>query len=134
MFGAGDAAVSAAVARRIRAGRVGSGQGGRGVRQHRVAPVLHPGGAGVVGLAGEVEAPSAVRPDLARQPDRGVAVHQVALAFLVQQSGVFAIPKAASVEHVLDNALAGDLELTRAEMRAISDAFPVKARKSLPVI
>ena len=65
---------------------------------------------------------------------RNISVHQVALAFLVQQSGVFAIPKAASVEHVLDNALAGNLELTRAEMRAISDAFPVKPRKSLPVI
>jgi diketogulonate reductase-like aldo/keto reductase len=65
---------------------------------------------------------------------RNITVHQVALAFLVQQSGIFAIPKAARVEHVLDNALAGDLELTRAEMRAISDAFPVRPRKSLPMI
>ncbi len=65
---------------------------------------------------------------------RHITVHQVALAFLVQQSEVFAIPKAARVEHVLDNALAGNLELTRAEMRAVSDAFPVKPRKSLPVL
>ena len=65
---------------------------------------------------------------------RHVTVHQVALAFLVQQGDVFAIPKAARVEHVLDNARAGDLELTRAEMQSISDAFPVRPRKSLPMI
>ncbi|HEX6993436.1 MAG TPA: aldo/keto reductase [Gammaproteobacteria bacterium] len=65
---------------------------------------------------------------------RNITVHQVALAFLVQQSEVFAIPKAARVEHVLDNARAGDLELTRAEMQSISDAFPVRPRKSLPMI
>jgi len=65
---------------------------------------------------------------------RNVTVHQVALAFLVQQGGVFAIPKAARVEHVLDNARAGDLELTRAEMQSISDAFPVKPRRSLPML
>src|SRR5690606_195919 len=65
---------------------------------------------------------------------RNISLYQVALAFLVQQSGVFAIPKAARVEHVLDNALAGDLELTRAEMQSISDAFPVKPRKSLPML
>jgi len=65
---------------------------------------------------------------------RNISVYQVALAFLVQQGNVFAIPKAARVEHVLDNALAGDLELTRAEMQSISDAFPMKPRKSLPMI
>lgn len=65
---------------------------------------------------------------------RNVTVYQVALAFLVQQGDVFAIPKAARVEHVLDNARAGDLELTRAEMQSISDAFPVKPRKSLPML
>ena len=43
-----------------------------GEGQHRVAPVGHPGGAGVVGLAGEVEPPPAVRPDRAghRRPAR----------------------------------------------------------------
>lgn len=65
---------------------------------------------------------------------RNVTPHQVALAFLVQQGEVFTIPKAARVEHVLDNALAGSLELTRAEMRALDDAFPVKPRRELPMI
>lgn len=65
---------------------------------------------------------------------RNITVHQVALAYLIQQSAVFTIPKAARMEHVLDNAKAGNLELTRAEMRAVSDAFPVKPRKSLPML
>ncbi|MFO7286194.1 MAG: aldo/keto reductase [Gammaproteobacteria bacterium] len=65
---------------------------------------------------------------------RNVSPRQVALAFLVQQGQVFAIPKAANIEHVLDNASAGDLELTRAEMRALDDAFPVKPRRDLPVL
>lgn len=65
---------------------------------------------------------------------RNVSSRQVALAFLVQQGQVLAIPKAANIEHVLDNASAGDLELTRAEMRALDDAFPVKPRRDLPVL
>ena len=54
------------------------GERRHGVGQHRVVPVLHAGGAGVVGLAGEVEAPPPVRPDLAGQPDGHVAVDEVA--------------------------------------------------------
>ena len=40
------------------------------VGQHRVRAVLHPRRAGVVGLAGDVEAVAPVRPDPARHPDR----------------------------------------------------------------
>ncbi len=50
------------------------GQRGHRVGEHRVVPVLHAGGARVVGLAGEVEAVAPVRPDLAghaRPPRRG---------------------------------------------------------------
>ena len=60
------------------------GQRGHRVGQHRVVPVLHPGGAGVVRLAGEVEAAAAVRPDLAGHADRRVAVDQVAALLDVQ--------------------------------------------------
>ena len=60
------------------------GQRGHRVGQHRVVPVLHPGGAGVVGLAGEVEAVAAVRPDLAGHPDRRAAVDEVAALLDVQ--------------------------------------------------
>lgn len=65
---------------------------------------------------------------------RNQTPRQVALAFLVQQSQAFTIPKAASVEHVLENADAGDIELTRAEIRALDDAFPVKPRRDLPML
>jgi diketogulonate reductase-like aldo/keto reductase len=65
---------------------------------------------------------------------RHITPRQVALAFLVQQGNVFAIPKAARVEHVLENAQAGNLELTRAEMRALADAFPIKPRRALPML
>ena len=60
------------------------GEGGHRVAEHRVVPVLHPGGAGVVRRPGEVEAVAAVRPDPARHPDRRVAVHQVAALLDVQ--------------------------------------------------
>lgn len=45
------------------------GEHGLGVRQHGVAPVHEAGGAGVVGLAPEVEPPAAVRPDGAGDAD-----------------------------------------------------------------
>ena len=53
------------------------GQGRHGVGEHRVAAVLHPRGAGVVGLPGEVEAVAPVRPDLASDADGGATVDQV---------------------------------------------------------
>jgi len=65
---------------------------------------------------------------------RRASAHQIALAFLVQQGQVFAIPKAARVEHVLDNVQGGDLELTAAEMRELDAAFPSRPRRSLPMI
>ena len=60
------------------------GESGHRVGQHRVAPVLHARRAGVVGLPGEVEAPPAVRPDLAGEADGDVAVDEVAALLDVQ--------------------------------------------------
>lgn len=62
-------------------------------------------------------------------------VHQVALRFLLRSPGTFAIPKAAHAEHASDNAAAGDLRLTPAEIARIDEAFP-RGRKprSLPMI
>ena len=65
-------------------GLLAGGEGGHRVGEHRVVPVLHARGAGVVGLPGEVEAPAPVRPDLARQADREVAVDEVAALLDVQ--------------------------------------------------
>ncbi|WP_316229154.1 aldo/keto reductase [Bradyrhizobium sp. SZCCHNR1070] len=49
---------------------------------------------------------------------------QVALAFLTRASGLFAIPKAGSPEHAAENAAAGSLDLTAAEIAALDRAFP----------
>jgi diketogulonate reductase-like aldo/keto reductase len=54
---------------------------------------------------------------------KGASARQVALAFLTRD-GVFAIPKAASAAHAADNAGAGDLTLTPAELAKLDAAFP----------
>jgi diketogulonate reductase-like aldo/keto reductase len=55
---------------------------------------------------------------------RGVPPAQVALAWLLHQEGVVAIPKAARPEHVRENRAALDLELTKEELRDLDRAFP----------
>ncbi len=50
---------------------------------------------------------------------------QVALAFLTRRSSLFAIPKAADVAHVEENAGAGDLRLGEDEIDRIDRAFPL---------
>jgi diketogulonate reductase-like aldo/keto reductase len=49
---------------------------------------------------------------------------QVALAFLTREQNVFAIPKAAQVSHVRENAAAGSLTLDAGDIVAIDEAFP----------
>jgi diketogulonate reductase-like aldo/keto reductase len=49
---------------------------------------------------------------------------QVALSFLTRDATVFAIPKAGSAEHAAENAGAGDLTLSAAELAALDAAFP----------
>jgi diketogulonate reductase-like aldo/keto reductase len=63
------------------------------------------------------------------------APRQVALRFLVRRSSVFAIPKASTPEHAAENAEAGDLSLTNAELARIDAAFPLGPRpRSLPIL
>jgi diketogulonate reductase-like aldo/keto reductase len=60
---------------------------------------------------------------------------QVALRFLVRWPVLFAIPKAANPAHTADNAGAGDLELTGAELARIDEAFPRGSRpRELPTL
>jgi diketogulonate reductase-like aldo/keto reductase len=62
-------------------------------------------------------------------------VRQVALRFLVRRSILFAIPKAASLEHIAENAGAADLHLTEAEINQIDQAFPLDSRPGhLPML
>jgi diketogulonate reductase-like aldo/keto reductase len=60
---------------------------------------------------------------------------QVALAFLTRRKSLFAIPKAASLPHIADNAAAGDLALSAAEIARIDAAFPRGPKpRNLPMI
>lgn len=66
---------------------------------------------------------------------RQASVRQVALAFLVRRKSLFTIPKASNVEHAADNAGAGALRLTEAELTEIDQAFPLGPRpRSLPML
>ncbi|HEY0383978.1 MAG TPA: aldo/keto reductase [Candidatus Elarobacter sp.] len=65
----------------------------------------------------------------------GVTPHAVILAFLTRQPINFVIPKSSTIEHVEENAAAGDLRLEAAEIAAIDEAFPVKRRRGgLPTL
>ena len=55
----------------------------------------------------------------------GATPRQVVLAFLAAASEVFAIPKAAHVEHVEENAAAGMLELDAGDLAAIDAVYPL---------
>jgi diketogulonate reductase-like aldo/keto reductase len=56
--------------------------------------------------------------------DHGATPRQVALRFLVRKPGSFAVVKAAHPDHAAENAGAGDLRLSEAELRRIDEAFP----------
>ncbi|MFZ8756342.1 aldo/keto reductase [Microbacterium sp. HMH0099] len=65
----------------------------------------------------------------------GATPRQVALRFLVRHPSVFAIPKASNPAHADDNAGAGTLHLTDAEIARIDAAFPRGSRpRRLPML
>lgn len=64
----------------------------------------------------------------------GATVPQVALAFLTRDPALFTIPKAASVEHVEENAGAGELELDKQDIARIDAAFPRGERGPLATL
>ncbi len=66
--------------------------------------------------------------EIGRRHGRGP--FQVALAWVLAQPGVVAIPKAARPEHVEANAKALDLELTAEDLAAIDREFPPPRRKT----
>ena len=60
---------------------------------------------------------------------------QVALRFLTRRASLFAIPKAANPEHAEENAGAGTLELSKADLARIDEAFPLDPRtRPLPML
>jgi diketogulonate reductase-like aldo/keto reductase len=65
----------------------------------------------------------------------GATPRQVALRFLLRRPSVFAIPKAARAAHAAENAGAGDLRLTEAELARLDAAFPRGPKpRSLPML
>jgi len=55
-------------------------------------------------------------------------IRQVILAFLVRLAGTFTIPKSAKIDHVRENAGAGNLLLEQTDIRAIEAVFPAPTR------
>jgi diketogulonate reductase-like aldo/keto reductase len=102
--------------------------GERGV-EHELIPVARQRGIAIVaytpfGRGGFLRAAKGrnVLEGVARK--HGATPRQVALAFLTREPNVFAIPKAAQVAHVEENAAAGSLTLEPADVVAIDRAFP----------
>jgi diketogulonate reductase-like aldo/keto reductase len=60
---------------------------------------------------------------------------QVALGFLTRRAALFAIPKASNLAHAEENAGAGALDLSDADLAQIDAAFPLGPRpRSLPTL
>ena len=60
---------------------------------------------------------------------RGVTAAQVALAWVMRQPDVIAIPKAVQAAHLRENLAAASIELSATELTQIDAAFPPPARK-----
>jgi diketogulonate reductase-like aldo/keto reductase len=109
--------------------------------EHAVLPWCEENGVAVVGYApfGHGKFPGPRTPG-GRVLQEIAAAHnatprQVALRFLVRRPSLFTIPKASSPAHAAENAGAGDLRLTAAEIALIDEAFPRGPRsRVLPVI
>jgi diketogulonate reductase-like aldo/keto reductase len=60
---------------------------------------------------------------------------QIALAWVLRQPGVVAIPKASKEKHVHDNARSMKIELTKEDLTELDREFPPpKSKKSLPML
>lgn len=98
--------------------------------EHAVSPWCEAHGVAVVAYSpfGHNDFPSArSRPGEVLQgiaDAHDASPRQVALGFLTRHPALFAIPKAASAEHAADNAAAGKLVLSDAEIAALDKAFP----------
>jgi diketogulonate reductase-like aldo/keto reductase len=60
---------------------------------------------------------------------RGITPAQLALAWLLHQDGVVAIPKAGRLDHLRENAAALEIKLTKDDLAALDHAFPPPKKK-----
>jgi diketogulonate reductase-like aldo/keto reductase len=109
--------------------------------EHRVVPWCEKRGVTVVAYSpfgqGNFPRPNTREGRLLAEVARahGATPRQVALRFLLRRPSVFAIPKASTLEHVEENAGAGDLRLTKSELELIDTAFPLgPAPRELPML
>ncbi|MFT4434863.1 aldo/keto reductase [Caballeronia sp. 15715] len=66
---------------------------------------------------------------------RGLSAMQVALAWVLQQPQVIAIPKAGTVAHVIENAAAREVTLSGEEMSLIDSQFkPPRSKRALEML
>jgi diketogulonate reductase-like aldo/keto reductase len=66
---------------------------------------------------------------------QGATARQIALAFLVRGAPLFTIPKASNPAHAAENAGAGNLRLSEADIARIDAAFPLgRSPPSLPML
>jgi diketogulonate reductase-like aldo/keto reductase len=109
--------------------------------EHRVIPWCERHGIAVVAYspfgAGDFPRPSSpggrVLAEIAKA--HRATPRQVALRFLIRSATVFAIPKAGTAEHAIENAAAADLELGQAEIERIDAAFPLGPKtRGLPTL
>ena len=69
-------------------------------------------------------------PVLKRVAERHDAtVAQIALAWVIREDGVVAIPKAADAKHVRENRAAADIKLTKRDLEELDESFPPPAGK-----
>ncbi|MDQ2991298.1 MAG: aldo/keto reductase [Candidatus Eremiobacteraeota bacterium] len=98
----------------------------RGI-EHRLLPYCAEQSIALVGYTpfarGKTSRSEAALTAIATKHD--ATTHQVMLAFLTRTPALFAIPKAASIAHVEDNARAAELRLDAEDLAAIEIAFPV---------
>jgi diketogulonate reductase-like aldo/keto reductase len=60
---------------------------------------------------------------------------QIALAWVLRQSDVIAIPKASDKNHVGDNARSTDIKLTKDDLAELDQEFPPpKSKQDLPTL
>jgi diketogulonate reductase-like aldo/keto reductase len=64
----------------------------------------------------------------------GATARQVALAFLVRTAPLLTIPKASNPAHAAENAGAGSLRLSEAEITRIDATFPLGKPRGLPML
>jgi diketogulonate reductase-like aldo/keto reductase len=110
--------------------------------EHAVLPWCREHGTAVVAYTPFGQSPGIFSAETAQgRVLRGIAAahhataRQVALNFLLRNPQVLVIPKAAAIEHVIENAGALDFELSDADIAKLEAAFPKgNARRDLPMI